>query len=591
MISKLLIYKKQKEFIMDPFNSYFFGTGNELDEMDNRTANVPTQNDINGTQGDSYENPIQTSYNPSSVSDDFATKLFTELASSSLSSNASVNVGIYQSPYRLALSQIAKTIFLEQEGFRSAFPVDDVLLSESVPLMQKIGNAELRANAAAPLNVPGAPPVGFDNTGYCNCWANALLQLIFSIPAYEKTYLEIADLYAKTGSPEDKEISEKLYNVFMIYHECAGRQLTVPRQVAQEFRLALNMLTPLIPNSPYIQFDPHEALSLMLETYQRINTENWKKNPLFSELKVTQKFIDVGSPILSTQTYTSMPDNKTLEESRFQAILDFELPKQKTIDFGILRKNFFNNPQARLSDQAYFQIGDGIINAFKKTEEQQIFAKLPNFFLLSLKRFGFENKEVIKGDSEFTGNSEAVQNVELFKIMTKTDIPLQIVLTPQETGQDKNRKYELTNFIVHQGGFRGGHYIHYRKYNGKWMMLNDAKRALISEEEIKNILAGNVAEDYTSYLHFYTKTDALQTPAVEIEKPVNEELMEMDEQASKAVKSMIDRHEKRNAKHKSNAQESNQEITGLVNRLKRLRESSLEPEGSPVKKQKVNDDN
>lgn len=565
---------------MDPFDNYF--NWGDYSQPYNDT-NQAAENDSNG-------NPIQTSSNQDAAMEyeiaDMASEIFSELASSSTNpTHASVSPATPQ----LKIAQLVKTVFLVQENFSSHSPFRpaEVTLLETVTLLQKIGDKGLNTTRAAPLNIPGVPPVGFDNSGHCNCWANALLQLIFSIPAYENTYLEIAHFYEDSENPDEKSASDKLYTVYMLHQECIANQVTVPKEVAQEFRLALSILSPIIPSSPYIQFDPHEAFSLMLEAYQRRNTEKWKENPIFSELKVTQKFTPMGIPFQSPQVYTPMPQTNTLEESRFQAVLDFELPKQKSIPFETLRQNFFNNPEAGLSDQAFFQSGEGTIQAFKKIEEQQIFAKPPSFFSLGLKRFGCEVKEVIKINNDLTLNAPnarhaTTQNVEMFKITTKTEIPLRITFTAKETGQEKDYSYELANFIVHQGGFQGGHYIHYRKFNGQWIMLNDAKRALVSENEINDILFGNVAEDYTSYLHFYNQVEVDPTPPLETEQP-----MQIDEQATNVIKNMTNMYKKRKTIGESNVQTPNHNITTLVSRLKRPLEAKADAQSSPSKKRKI----
>jgi ubiquitin C-terminal hydrolase len=44
-------------------------------------------------------------------------------------------------------------------------------------------------------------------------------------------------------------------------------------------------------------------------------------------------------------------------------------------------------------------------------------------------------------------------------------------------------KYELTSFIEHFGTHNFGHYIAYRKYFDKWVMINDSSTHLIDNKK------------------------------------------------------------------------------------------------------------
>lgn len=552
---------------MDNLNN-FFSQDNYLDgpqyNPSDSTTNQDSSNDINDIANDLFKFASQESYNPNPGNEhEYKPALNFEisrlvptvlLASENFQNAPATPLGLesYNSSFRMA-----PTVFL---SFKNSFSSHNFAsIINMITLQNKVGSKDLRTEEAPRLDIPGLPPVGFDNTGYCNCWANSLLHLIFSIPAYEKTYLEIAEYYSKSKISEIAEIGEKLSNVSLIYYECLSKQLTVPKDVAQEFRLALSMLSAGIPKSPYVQCDPHEALLLMLETYQEICKEKWKDNPIFSEIKVKERFIDVGGPSISTEIFKKMPLSKIIEETRFQAVLDFELPNQKDIDFETLKQNFFNNPEAKFSDPAIFQIGEGIINSFQKTEERQIFSKSPNQFLLSLKRFGVLIMD--KVDKEPKSEKE----VKMIKILTKTEVPLQLIMTPEETGEDRNYKYELVNFIVHIGSYEGGHYVHFRKLNNQWIMLNDANRALVSENEITQILSGKAGDESTSYLHFYIKTEVdLNPSSFETEKPSSEESEPMLIDLKKDIKPIVSTKDEQKDKLKN-------KISSIISRLTNLK--------------------
>lgn len=359
-------------------------------------------------------------------------------------------------------------------------------------------------------------PVGFDNSGHSNCWANSLLHVIFSIPAYKNLYLEMTDHFR---SVPGSSIGESLEYIIKSYEKCFSTQQIIPTDVAQTFRLVLHDLSEgLISKARFQQCDPHEALMILFNTYQNIHKDNWKENPLFCKTKVESFFTPTpGAPIkfaaeflegLRNKSVTSkenhtrpkfMPPENRIEENDFPSSLDVVLPKTDFVDFNVLLHNFFNNSDAMNSDPAYFEIGNGISCSFSKTKEKQAFIGAPEYFLLTLKRF----------------------DRDLTKIYTKTDIPLQFTLKQQETGDHTDSHYELVSFIEHIGSFQAGHYVHYQKFEGHWIMLNDARRAHVSENEIQKILSGNKTSlcesDSTSYMHFYVKQNPLKRVAEELD--------------------------------------------------------------------------
>lgn len=354
-------------------------------------------------------------------------------------------------------------------------------LTTSFRSINKILFPELKTKPAPQLNIPGLPPVGFDNTKYCNCWANSLLHLIITVPVYQKVYNSITSYFSGVG------IGKKLQGVLMKYKECLSDQLTVPRHVSQNFREALSQLSKgKISASPYVQCDPHDAFMILLSIFQQIEPQHDLN--LFCQIKKIKSYMPVGEPSFSDEDHKMMPENHCIEELESQASIDFELPQKQDIDFKILKQNFFNNPNASLSEPAYFQIADGIRHSFMTTEERQVFVKAPEQFMLTLKRF-------------------ANTNTGLIKINTKTQIPLEIDFTSLETGEEKKHTYELVSMIEHIGDFQGGHYIHYQKFNNQWIKLNDARRELCSEEQIGNVLSGNSSNNGSSYLHFYVRKD------------------------------------------------------------------------------------
>lgn len=367
--------------------------------------------------------------------------------------------------------------------------------------------SELQAKSAEPLDIPGLPPVGFANTA-SNCWANSLLHLIWAVPAYLKAYTALADIFSR----RNLIISQKLKNVLTEYDECLAEQWTVPKEVSQEFREAISLMSKgKISDNPRHQCDPHDALMVLLSTYQEL--ANTTDSTIFCKLQKTKAYIPLSEcePCVSKNAYTMMPEGNLIKETEFCASLDFELPQTGKITFNELKDNYFNNPNAILSDSAFFQVNNETKQSFRLIEERQKLTTIPEQFLITLKRFGTS------------------EDGRLVKIYTNPEMPLTFDLNPIETEENKKQTYELVSFIEHSGNYEGGHYVHYQKINdNQWIRLDDGHRTLRSKIQIESILSGNICPESTSYLHFYVKNGNACTEKLSLENGVATDLTELN---------------------------------------------------------------
>jgi ubiquitin C-terminal hydrolase len=86
------------------------------------------------------------------------------------------------------------------------------------------------------------------------------------------------------------------------------------------------------------------------------------------------------------------------------------------------------------------------------------------------------------------------------KVSTPVEDPFQLTIKEKHIENGKqDLDYQLAGFIVHSGGFGGGHYTAYAKKGGKWYLYNDANVYTPLEQEI-----AKAAE--TAYIYFYKPT-------------------------------------------------------------------------------------
>src|SRR5262249_12091019 len=129
--------------------------------------------------------------------------------------------------------------------------------------------------------------------------------------------------------------------------------------------------------------------------------------------------------------------------------------------------------------------------------ESRQFEQTPRAFMLVIKRFG------------------ADAYGKRFKITDPVMVQQILILPPHATKKGCPTAYALNAFIVHSGGSGGGHYICYKKIQGKWIEVNDSNVRFVPEDELNSILCGRKSSQFTSYLHHYTLIpESEQTAAI-----------------------------------------------------------------------------
>lgn len=72
---------------------------------------------------------------------------------------------------------------------------------------------------------------------------------------------------------------------------------------------------------------------------------------------------------------------------------------------------------------------------------------------------------------------------------------------------EKEARYNLKGIIIHQGDADAGHYYSYVKTKDGWLMFNDVKCSIETEEDVLSIASGSQQYGTSAYLLFYEKVD------------------------------------------------------------------------------------
>jgi ubiquitin C-terminal hydrolase len=361
----------------------------------------------------------------------------------------------------------------------------DALISASV----MNGPPKLVARKKGNANVVA---VGFANSGN-NCWLNALLQLIKSVPAYEEAYRTIAREAIAAGNHKSP-YGKALLNAFVKYDASLAAQKAVPSAVSQAVRGAFHHLISS-DISPYAseQYDASEALMHMMRTYGEILEK--RKSPLPSNLFtpiITKRQYAAGEEILTDKRYTPISGESTIEEKQleFQIILSLQGnfgQRSGKCSFDTLWNNYFDNPRAHESDPVIFEGADHKVRKYQPVSEQRQFAAVPEQFALVLNRTGMSREKGV------------------YKIDVPIDVPQTLVLDQKATGIAQLISYKLVGTILHSGPYGGGHYIALKKVGNDLVECNDSQSKFVDDNHMRNL--ANQRSPFTGYVYHYIKID------------------------------------------------------------------------------------
>lgn len=334
--------------------------------------------------------------------------------------------------------------------------------------------------------------VGFENMS-ANCWANSLLSLAVFIPSLRTAYETVADSYSNDTA--NKPHADNLKAALMAYDMALAEGKPIPAIVSQKVRLAFHHLfqneVQGISAQSYHQEDASEAMQLIMGRYEEILKKQGKFDPapeLYCPLETTRYYDPIGEAVdvdLLDPDYFPLEENdcSASTSSDYQIILDLQ---GRNLSFPALLSEFFYNTSILGSEPATYLNVEGRKQEYALICEERKFKDTPKELFLTIKRFGITNLGVG------------------YKITTPVAVNRMISLPAEATTSNQSLAYELDAFIVHYGaGFGSGHYISYKKIDGRWIEANDAKVRFVSEQEIDQILQGNKAMNCTSYIHHY----------------------------------------------------------------------------------------
>ena len=372
-------------------------------------------------------------------------------------------------------------------------PQDDIVI-DSHPF---IGNQIPNFEPVSPTQDPLELAAGFSNMG-ANCWANSILSMIVFVPSFRQIYEMVADHHAqRKDNIEKKNHGIALQKALKAYDTALIEKKPVPIDVSQNVRLALHHLFGVFSPIYTVHEDALEALHTLTTEYARVLEEknrNLKEgemplsSDLYTQIETTRFCEPVGEEYEPNpyKTYSTLAQNNSLSVSNRDFEIRVDLQNTQGLQFSDLLANSFKCALSGGDKLPEYKLQNGKVKSCKLIRETNQFLHPPKEFLLNLNRFGVN------------------QGLRV-KITTPVKIDRILTLPPEATTENRPSTYELDCFIVHSGSsLNGGHYICYKKIEGKWIEANDSSVRFVKEEEIDQILHGGKGEHYTSYLHHYT---------------------------------------------------------------------------------------
>ncbi len=346
---------------------------------------------------------------------------------------------------------------------------------------------------------------GFSNMSN-NCWANSLLSMVICVPSFKEAYVTVANYYANSGDNVASGHGKALQNALVSYEWALSKKQPVDQNVSQNVRLAFAYLFGelMFSTSCHNPEDAGEALQMLMGRYEQILREKNKENHGFSSLYCPLETKRCYQPMGEQRAADPYKDYSKIQPDHsasafcndYQILID--LQGKEHLSFEALLSGYFINSSVEDCEKSTYLIDNGFVQDFKLVEERRQFKAVPNEFFLTLKRFKQEN------------------NGTRHKICSGVNINRVIALPEIATDQNKPITYELDSFILHSGGFGGGHYICFKKVDGRWIEANDSRVSFRENWEIDQILHNSHNSSYTSYLHHYTIVpEVAQAAAIE----------------------------------------------------------------------------
>lgn len=406
---------------------------------------------------------------------------------------------------------------------------------QSHPSGQTVANFKPKP-VATPTVVSTTPLVfpGLANQGSVDCWANALLQTIITVPSLTHAIRALGNHYKTHGeSSSEKQAGQTL--ITEIDKLATSRAAHHPTTTAssRNVRDALVKLR-FLPNyslwQPAKQEDAHEYLFQLLARYERIQPPGSSLETTLPGFVTTQRIKNFESIRVLTQdelrdTKYQTPEDRakhlsTLSTDRNRIYPEIGYPEiklnlnpfQRRLEalrsmkpdqvatervslFAELIGHYFN-PPIDSPDQADFLIGDAV-HQCKARNERVCFQKPPEEFIMSIDRFTHPGSNRLGYKLKYFDGTEI--NAPIFERFT---------LSSSYTG-GADTSYEVDSFVVHTGNVSGGHYYSYQKLEGQWYCFNDTHVYPAKPKEVEEQLG-------LSYFQHYKKLEAVDSSAIKL---------------------------------------------------------------------------
>ncbi|MBS0620958.1 MAG: hypothetical protein JSS61_05830 [Verrucomicrobia bacterium] len=313
------------------------------------------------------------------------------------------------------------------------------------------------SSSSSSIAQPIAGVKGFRNSAN-NCWANAFLQMVLNTPSLEEMYRVVANA--------NPNVQAKMLRALEQYRNTSSEpaDAAVSQGVREAFHELFNRFSP----SASRQEDADEARSSLVEAYSLLMPDSPHFTPLETITECQLVNLLPCDPN-NVRDRTQLNQDNTIRSTERTNLIPLHIAPG--VPFEYLLEGFFHT-DLNQDDLATYWTPDGNLGSYKRLSETHCFTKEPEEFFLRLNRFQMDGSKI--GD--------------------RVDVPRYLTL-PAHTG-----RYALDSFIQHLGATsRSGHYIAYKRVDGRWYCCNDATVRAVSEADVDQALR-------TSYIYHYSKT-------------------------------------------------------------------------------------
>lgn len=298
--------------------------------------------------------------------------------------------------------------------------------------------------------------VGLPNQGN-DCFFNALSQVIMHSPMLNAFLLDESNLQLNKNKEVDKEAKEfyKFWRDLNLKYHLEGSSPS-SKEVA---KYSHSNMRKLLGFSSWAQQDSTEALKRMLNYY--------KPDKILIQHTVTDYFdIEKKKKHEKAKDCSQLNPDGTLITS--DKVFWVEIPLANEDLETILDKTFHHPVNEKMEDKRNFRLGDDsyyVEEIMRKTE----LTDLKDEIFIFAKRF--QGNKTIKDSTPLNLNGKNIFTI-------------------------KEKKYQLSSFVVHIGSAGGGHYVSYCLVDGQWIYFNDSSCTKIDEaaamEAAKNMYLFNL---------------------------------------------------------------------------------------------------